>query len=80
MYFEGVQDIQKKMANPAMTDARKKVLEGELRNLDPLGQIQGFLNGTASRPVIMDELETGWVFCNGHYTVDFSYIYYIIML
>jgi len=57
MFFEAVDDIEKKIANPKLGKKKKAILQSQLKDLDPLGQIRGFLQGNSSRPVLADESE-----------------------
>lgn len=57
MFFEAVDDLEKKIANPKLGKKKKAILQSQLKDLDPLGQIRGFLQGNGSRPVLADESE-----------------------
>ena len=62
MFFEAVDDIEKKIAKPKLGKKKKAILQSQLKDLDPLGQIRGFLQGNASRPVLADESEIRCVY------------------
>lgn len=52
MYFEAVQDILNKLADPKTKGSTKANLTSELRGLDPEGVIQAFLKQGGERPDI----------------------------
>ena len=50
MYFEAVQDIMKKLADPKLKGSAKANLTKQLKDIDPDGKIQQFVNDGGERP------------------------------
>ncbi len=48
MYFEAVQEIQKRLADPKLKSGTKASLQRQLRELDPEGRVRAFLAGSSS--------------------------------
>ncbi len=57
MYFEAVEGVLKKLEDPNLKPNEKKLLQMDLKELDPKGKIQSFLAGKIDRrPDISDSL------------------------
>ena len=56
MYFEAVQEIQKKLEDPKLKGSTKANLQKQLKELDPDGAIALFLAGNGPRPDISDRI------------------------
>lgn len=56
MYFEAVEDIQKRLADPNIKSGKKANLLKQLKELDPDGRIRAFVNDTDNkeRPDLSD--------------------------
>ena len=50
MYFEAVEEVLNKLADPNIKSATKLKLTRELQDLDGDGKIRKFLEGSAERP------------------------------
>ncbi len=57
MYFDAVDDILKKLADPNVKSGSKQRLQKELKELDPEGVIQEFVTNGGPRPDISNLLE-----------------------
>lgn len=52
MYFDAVDDILKKLADPKLKSASKTSLQAQLKDLDPDGTIARFVRDGGDRPDI----------------------------
>lgn len=52
MYFDAVEDILKKLADPKLKSANKTSLQAQLKDLDPDGVIARFVRDGGERPDI----------------------------
>lgn len=57
MYFEAVQEILDKLADPKMKGSAKANYQRQLKDLDPEGKIVKYLNGEADKPDLTSFLE-----------------------
>ncbi len=82
MFFDAVEDIVKKIEDPKVKSAMKDDLKKELRDLDPKGEIQAFLQGKGPRPDLSQRIsESMYVVCEYHIKLLLcdSLIYFIIL-
>jgi len=57
MYFEAVETILEKLANPNLKGSAKANLTRQLKDIDPDGKIRDFLEGKAERPDLSDQID-----------------------
>lgn len=57
MYFEAVQEILDKLADPKMKGSAKANYQRQLKDLDPEGKIVKYLNGEADKPDLTSFIE-----------------------
>lgn len=54
MYFEAVETIVNKLADPKLKGSSRADLTRQLKDLDPDGRIRAFLEGKITRPDLSD--------------------------
>lgn len=54
MYFEAVEQILSKLADPKLKGSVRADLSKQLKDLDPDGRIRDFLEGKTTRPSLSD--------------------------
>lgn len=63
MYFDAVEDIQKRLADPNLKSGKKANLLKQLKELDPDGRIRDFMAGKIERPDLSNVVDNKRLEC-----------------